>query len=136
MNSSNNYHTSGKHDIIFIKIGSNKTLVLDYTYFTNNNIVQNHTINEQIINNYDLEFILNGTSNGYDLQSVYNANSYRGTITSLQQVSLAIYDTDIIPFSYTGSENVDITDNQISLSFPSKKQRNRFKSKSIRWCCV
>ena len=61
---------------------------------------------------------LNGTSNGYGLQSVYNANSYLGTITSLQQVSLAIYDTDIIPFPYTGSGNIDITDNQIPLNSP------------------
>ena len=39
-------------------------------------------------------------------------------MTSLQQVFLAIYDTANIPFSYTGSENIDITDNQISLTFP------------------
>ena len=32
LNSSNNYYTSGEHDIIcFIKIGSNKILILDYT---------------------------------------------------------------------------------------------------------
>ena len=48
--------------------------------------------------------MLNNTSNEYILQGVYNANSYLGTITPLQQVLLAIYDTDIIPFSYTGSE--------------------------------
>ena len=55
-----------------------------------------------LINNYDLWCILNGTSNEYDLQSVYNANGFIGIITELQQVCLAIYDTDIIPFSYTG----------------------------------
>ena len=33
---------------------------------------------------------------------------------------LAIYDTEVSPYSYTGSENIDITDNQISLSFPLK----------------
>ena len=33
---------------------------------------------------------------------------------------LARYGTDIIPFSYTGSENIDITDNQISLNLPIK----------------
>ena len=47
-------------------------------------------------------------------------SSYLGTVTSLQQVFSAIYATDIIPFSYTGSENIDITDNQISLNFPIK----------------
>ena len=38
LNSSNNYYTSGEHDIIFINIGSNKTLTLDYTYHINRNI--------------------------------------------------------------------------------------------------
>ena len=33
---------------------------------------------------------------------------------------LAIYDISISPSSYTGSENIDITANQISLSFPLK----------------
>ena len=37
-------------------------------------------------NNYDLEFILKGASNEYDLQSVYNANGLIGIITELQQV--------------------------------------------------
>ena len=31
---------------------------------------------------------------------------------------LAIYDTSVSPYSYTGSENIDITDNQISLNCP------------------
>ena len=62
--------------------------------------------------------LLSNTSNENDLQSVYNANSYLGTRTSLQQVFSAIYDTYIMPFSYTGSEHIDITDNQISLNFP------------------
>ena len=31
LNSSNNYYTTGGDDIIFIKIGSNKVLLLDYT---------------------------------------------------------------------------------------------------------
>ena len=35
---SNNYYTSGDDDIPFIKIGSNKVLVLDYTYHINRNI--------------------------------------------------------------------------------------------------
>ena len=91
-----------------------------YAYHINRTIFQNYTINENTINDYNLEFILNNTSNEYTLQGVYNANSYLGTITSLQQVFLAIYDTDIIPFPYTGSENIDITDNQISSNFPIK----------------
>ena len=35
LNSSNNYYTTGDDDIIFIKIGSNKVLLLDYTYHIN-----------------------------------------------------------------------------------------------------
>ena len=38
LNSSNNYYTSGEHDIMFIKLYSNTTLILDYTYFINRNI--------------------------------------------------------------------------------------------------
>ena len=38
LNSSNNYYTTGDDDIIFIKIGSTKVLLLDYTY----HIKQNH----------------------------------------------------------------------------------------------
>ena len=33
LNSSNNYYTTGDNDIIFIKIGSNKILVLGYTVY-------------------------------------------------------------------------------------------------------
>ena len=81
LTSSNNYYTSGDDDILFIKIGSNKVLILDYTYHINRNIFQNYTINENSLNNYDLEFILNNTSNEYDLQSVYNGNGFLGIIT-------------------------------------------------------
>ena len=84
-------------------------MILDYTYLINRNIFQNYTIDWNTINDYNLEFISNNTSNEYTLQGVYNANSYLGTITSLQQVFLATYDTDIMPFSYTGSNNIDIT---------------------------
>ena len=35
LNASNNYYTSGNDDIIFIKIGSTKTVLLDYTYHIN-----------------------------------------------------------------------------------------------------
>ena len=38
LNPSNNYYTTGDDDILFIKIGSNKALVLDYTYHINRNI--------------------------------------------------------------------------------------------------
>ena len=61
LNSSSNYYTSGDDDILFIKIGSIKVLVLDYTYHINRNIFQTYTINENSLNNSDLEFILNNT---------------------------------------------------------------------------
>ena len=54
LNSSNNYYTTGDDDIIFIKIGSTKALLLDYTYHINRNIFQNYTINGNLINNYGL----------------------------------------------------------------------------------
>ena len=81
---------------------------------------QNYTRIEHLIHNYDLEFTFNGTSNEYDPQPVYNGNGFIGISTALQQVHLAIYDTNAQPFVYTGSENIDITDNQLSLSFPIK----------------
>ena len=46
LNSSNNYYTSGDDDILFIRMGSNKALVSDCTYYINSNILQNYTINE------------------------------------------------------------------------------------------
>ena len=100
LNSSNNHYTTGDDDIIFIKIGSTKVLLLDYTYHINRNIFQNYNINEHLINIYGLEFILNNTSNEYDLQSVYNGNSYIGIITDLSQVFLAIYGTTVSPNLY------------------------------------
>ena len=54
LNSSNNYYTSGEHDIIFIGTDSHKSLLLYYTYFINRTICQNHTINGDLINNYVL----------------------------------------------------------------------------------
>ena len=57
LNSSNNYYTTGNDDVIFIKIGSTKILILDYTYHINRTIFQNYSINENLINNYDLEFL-------------------------------------------------------------------------------
>ena len=59
LNSSNNYYTTGDDDIIFIKIGSTKVLLLDYTYHINRTIFQNYNINENLLNNYDSYFILN-----------------------------------------------------------------------------
>ena len=38
LNSSNDYYTTGDFDVLFIKIGSNKVLILDYTYHINRNI--------------------------------------------------------------------------------------------------
>ena len=104
LNSNNNYYTTGDDDVIFIKIGINKALLLDYTYHINKNIFQNYSINENINNEYDLEFVLNNTSNEYTIQGVYTANSYIGTINSLQDVYLALYDTTTSPYSYSGSE--------------------------------
>ena len=52
LNSSNNYYTTGDDDIIFINIGSNKVLLLAYTYHMNRTIFQNYTINETTINEY------------------------------------------------------------------------------------
>ena len=55
LNSSNNYYTSRDDDILFIKIGSNKVLILYYTYLMNRNIFQNYIINGNTINDYNLE---------------------------------------------------------------------------------
>ena len=45
----------------------------------------------------------------------------------------AFYDTNAQPFAYTGSENIDIPDNQnIIQSSNQNKQLNRVKPKSIR----
>ena len=74
LNSSNNYYTAGDDDVIFIKIGSTKVLLLDYTYHVNRTIFQNYTINENTLNAYGLELVLNNASNEYTLQGVYNAN--------------------------------------------------------------
>ena len=55
---SNNYYTTGDDDIMFIKIGSNKVSLLDYTYHINRTIFQNYNSNGDLINSYGLEFIL------------------------------------------------------------------------------
>ena len=54
LNSSNNYYTTGDDDIIFIKIGSTKVLLLGYTYHMNRTIFQTCNVNENLINNYGL----------------------------------------------------------------------------------
>ena len=71
-----------------------------------------------MLNNYDLEFILKYTSNEYDLQSVYNGYGFLGIVTSLQQVFLAMCGTGFSSYTYTVSEHINITNNQISLTFP------------------
>ena len=98
--------------MLFTKKGCNQILVLEYNYHMNRNIFQNDTLNRHLVNNTDL-YLLNNTSNEYDLQPVYNGNGFLGIITSLQQVLLAICDTGISSYTYTGSENIDITNNQI-----------------------
>ena len=50
LNSSNNYYTAGDDDVLFIKIGSNKVLVLRYTYHINRNIFHNFAINGDSLN--------------------------------------------------------------------------------------
>ena len=67
-----------------------------------------------------LRIYLNNTSNEYTVQGIYTANGFVGGITELPQVFLAIYGTTVFPYSFTGSENIDTTDNRISLSFPLK----------------
>ena len=69
------------------------------------------TINENILNPFQLEYILNNTSNAYTLQGVFTANSYIGTITELSQVFLAMYDSEIvIKDYYTKSEIYELSD--------------------------
>ena len=119
LNPSNNYYTTGGDDVLFIKIGSNEILILDYTYHMNK-YFQNYTTNENLINIYDSECISNGTSNGYDLQSVYNGDGFLGTRNDLSQVYLTMYDTTVSPYTDTGSENINVTDIQISLNFSIK----------------
>ena len=63
---------------------------------------------------------MNNTSNECTVQGADTANGFIGSITELQQVFLAIYDTSVSPYSYSGSENTDITDNRIPLNFPLK----------------
>ena len=83
LNSSNNYYTTGDDDIIFIKTGSNKVLLLNYMYNINRNIFLDYTINDNTINDYNLECILNNTSNEYTIQGAYTANGFIGSITEL-----------------------------------------------------
>ena len=93
---------------------------MEFTYHINIHVLHNYTTNGNTINNCDSEFILHGTSNKYDLQSVYNDNGSIGVIVDSPHVYLAVYDTIINPFLYTGSEHMNITDNQISLELPIK----------------
>ena len=52
LNPISNYYTTGDDDILFIKIGSTKLLLLDYTYHINRTIFQDYTINGNTINAY------------------------------------------------------------------------------------
>ena len=108
LNSSNNYYTAGDDDILFIKIGSNKVLILDYTYHINRNIFQNYTLNKSSLNPFGLEFILNNTSNEYTTQGAYTANGFIRSITELSPVYLSMYDTGVSSYTYAGSENIYI----------------------------
>ena len=65
-------------------------------------------------------FISNNTSNEYTIQGVYNANGCIGSIAELSQVFLAIYDIGISSYTYTGSENINTTNNEISSTCPLK----------------
>jgi len=114
LNASNNYYTTGNDNIIFIKIGSNKILLLDYTYHINRNIFQYYTINENVLNPFKLEYILNNGSNEYTIHQVYIANSYIGTITELSQVFLAMYDSEVIIKDYYTKSEIDELDNELS----------------------
>ena len=78
-------------------------------------------------------FILNNTSNEYALQPVNNGNSYIGIITDLSQVFLAIYDISISPSTYTGSENIDITNNRISPNLPLKLNDEILFKPKVKW---
>ena len=49
---------------------------------------------------------------------MYNNKGCIGVIADLSQVFLAIYDIPIESVTYTGSENIDITNNQIWLNLP------------------
>ena len=48
----------------------------------------------------------------------FNGNGFLGTISDLSQVYLTMYDTAISPYTYTGSEHIHITNNEISLKCP------------------
>ena len=90
----------------FIQIGPNKVLLLAYTYHIRRHIFQNYTINWNLFKMFDLELVSNNSSNEYDIQAVYNSSSFIGTFTELQHAFLAMYDTHISPFSYSGSETL------------------------------
>ena len=64
--------------------------------------------------------MLNNTSHKYTTQGVYTASSHIGIINTLQDVYPAMYDTAVSPHTYTGGENINITNNEMSLTFPFK----------------
>ena len=54
LNASNKYYTTGEHNIIFSKTGSNNLLLLDFTHPVDRNVVQYYTIHDNTINSYGL----------------------------------------------------------------------------------
>ena len=52
----------------------------------NETIFPNYAMNGNTVNDYNLEFISNNTSNEYTLQGVCNANGFIGSTTELSQV--------------------------------------------------
>ena len=62
---------------------------------------------------------------------MYIGNSYIGVFTELSQVFLAMYDTGISSYTYTGSENIHIISNEISLTFPLTIYNEAFLNPSV-----
>ena len=122
LNSPIDSYTTGEHNTIFIKTGSNNALLLDHTYHINRHIFRNYTINEHTINDYTLEFIcLNGTSNEYDLQPVYNNNDCIGVITELSCIFSDIRYPDRIGYIYRFRKHLYYKQPTI-IEFPNKNK--------------
>ena len=67
----------------------------------------------------------------FQMNTIYNQfimvrNGFLGIISDLSQVYLTMYGTGISSYTYAGSENIDITDNQISLTYPLKINNEAF----------
>ena len=88
--------------------------MLYYTYHINRNNFQYYTITENVLNPFQLEYILNNGSNEYTIHQFYIANSYIGTITELSQVCLAMYDSEIIIKDYYTKSEIEEFDDELS----------------------